>query len=631
MGGRNSHPPSIRQLEAVNENHESLTFNIAIIGETGAGKSSLVNALRGMERDDEGGAAVTDVIQVPNEPMAYVHPIYPDITLWDLPGIGTDEFKSEEYAKNIDLNQYDFFIFVSENRFTENDLRLVCEIQKMKKKFVYVRTHVDASLASEKEKPNFSEKGILEKIRNYFCENLTKAGESSPRVFVISRWHRKMYDFPYLEKALKDEWDDFKRKFSRWSHELKKKRLDRSNEPPKGSFLRSAISRTILKFDLENLGLALEKEDISDIIEKTKQQLDSLSNATLDIAITGRSGAGKSSLVNALRGMSDHDEGSAETGVIQTTMETKAYPHPTFPKVTLWDLPGIGTPEFKAKEYLRKVNFSKYDFFIIVSSGRFTTNDITLAREIQKMKKQFYYVRTKIDVNLDSEKRKQNFNEHETLEKIRNDCSENLKKAEGSSTRVFLMSRWDLSLYDFPSLHATLEEDLDDLKRHAFLMATPTFSREIVKKKRKALESLIWMLALVSCFVGAVPVPGLSLVCDIAILMVALVHFCKVFGLDDDSLRILAKRVGKPVEELRSAIKNTPLPHAITKDLVLSLLSKSLLCATLTLIELACDFVPVLGSIVGGASSFVCTFFMLRSFLQSVEVDAANVRAKATK
>nr|XP_003222909.1 PREDICTED: interferon-inducible GTPase 5 [Anolis carolinensis] len=624
MGGTNSHPSSIQELEDV-------TFNIAVIGETGTGKSSLVNALRGMKTDVEGGAAVTDVIQVLNEPTAYVHPEYSDITLWDLPGIGTNEFKSEEYVKNIDLNKYDFFIIVSEIRFTEDDQRLVHAIQKIKRKFVYVRTKVDKSLESERENPNFSEEGILKKIRNHYCENLTKAGEPSPRVFVISRWHLEMYDFPCLVNALKDELADFKREVSRWSPEKKRKRLDRSNEPPKGSFLRSAISRTILKLDLENLTLALEKEDISDVVAKTQQQLDFLTNATLDIAITGRSGAGKSSLVNALRGMSDYDEGSAETGVIQTTMEIKGYPHPTFPKVTLWDLPGIGTPEFKAKEYLRKVNFSKYDFFIIVSAGRFTTNDITLAREIQKMKKQFYYVRTKIDINIDSEKRKQNFNEHETLEKIRNDCSENLKKAEGSSSRVFLVSRSDLSLYDFPSLHGTLEEDLDDLKRHAFIMASPTFSGEMVKKKKKSLESLIWMLALVSCFVGAVPVPGLSLACDISILMGAMVHFCKVFGLDDNSLHVLAKRVGKPVEELRSAIKNTPLPHTITTDLVLSLLSKSLLCATLTVIELVCDFVPVLGSIVGGASSFVCTFFMLRSFLQSVEVDAANVRAKATK
>ncbi|XP_062996265.1 interferon-gamma-inducible GTPase 10-like isoform X2 [Elgaria multicarinata webbii] len=583
MGGKSSKQPLRNNVpEAKARLFHSLgknTLDIAITGESGAGKSSLINALRGMINDNQIGAAVTDVIESTMEPMAYVHPGHPEVTLWDLPGIGTNTFTAKEYVKEMNFHIYDFFIIVAKERFTEIDATLAHEIQRIKKSFFYVRTNLDFDMNSERRNPHFSEDKTLEKVRENCCENLRKTGESSPRVFLISRWDLKKFDFESLEKALWDECDKLKRHTSTLLLDQERKRCDKSSKPSLRAILGGAISRAILKIDLKELKTALEKMDIQDVIAQSLQELDLLERTTLDIAITGQSGAGKSSLVNALRDMTDFEGSSAETGVVQTTMEVKEYQHPLFPKVTIWDLPGIGTPEFKADEYLKKVDFKKYDFFIIVASGRFTEQDTKLACEIQKMGKRFYYVRTKVDVSIDSESKKQNFSEEKTLEKIRNYCCDNLKNVGESSPRVFLISRWDLSLYDFPFLHDTLEKDLDDLKRHALITAMPAFSSEMLTKKKAAMEALIWKLALVSCFIGAVPVLGLSFVCDIGILVGAMIHLCKVFGLDEASLRSLANRVGKPIHELKSAIKNTPGISEISKELVVGLLSKSLLYA----------------------------------------------------
>ncbi|XP_054854905.1 interferon-inducible GTPase 5-like [Eublepharis macularius] len=392
-----------------------------------------------------------------------------------------------------------------------------------------------------------------------------------------------------------------------------------------------AFTKELIRKELEKLKNDLENRNLPDVIEQNDKYLNLLKNSTLDIAITGVSGAGKSSLVNALRGMTDSEEGAAETGETQITMERMKYSHPTFPNVSIWDLPGIGTPDFKAKNYLKKVHFKEYDFFVIVASNRFTTNDVLLAREILKMKKKFYYVRTKVDVSVDSERRKPNFCEEKCLDKIREYCCDNLAKAGESNPLVFLISRWDLNMFDFPHLQVTLENDLDDLKKYALIASMPAFSRDVLKKKKAAMESLIWKVSLVSCGIGAIPVPGLSLVCDIGILVATMRYFCKVFGLDEDSLRRLASRVRKPLSMLRSAIKKSPMASQVTTEFVTDLLTKSLVCGAVMAAEFALDFVPVLGSLTGGALSFVTTFYILKSFLHDVEEDAENVRAKAVE
>ncbi|XP_015271865.1 PREDICTED: interferon-inducible GTPase 5-like [Gekko japonicus] len=632
MGGKSSTPvvsnkpeeKSAREEENLSDLTVSrkATLDIAVTGLTGAGKSSLVNALRGLSDFDE-EAAKTDVIEGTTEPMGYAHPTFPDVTVWDLPGIGTPNFKAEEYLERVNYSQYDFFIIVASNSFTVNDIQLSQAIQKMKKRFYYVWSKMDIAISSEKLNPDFNEEATLQKVREYCLDNLVEAGISSPEIFLVSNWYPEKYDFPLLQRTLENEIEALRKRILRPA--------DKTTKPSKGSGIHFILLQKILKIDLAKLRDDLMYRSLEEVTEDIRQELDELQNVKLDIAITGVSGAGKSSLVNALRGMADYEEGAAKVGIIQTTMECHAYPHPLFPNVTIWDLPGIGTPEFRPKEYLEKVNFSQYDFFMIVTSERFTENDALLAQEITKMKKTFYFVRSKMDVSMAAEIRDPNFNKDKSIQKIRRYCYDNLTKAGESNPRVFLVSRQNLSMYDFPDLQETLENNLDDLKRHALILAMPLFSRTILKKKKAAMEALIWKLAIVSCAIGALPVPGLSLVCDLGILVGALLHFYKVFGLDEASLRRVAKVFGKDYQVLKSAIKKSPMSSEITPKFVAGLLARSLLWATVSVIELVLDIVPVLGSLFGGVSSFVTTFFMLRSFLKDIVEDAENVRAKATE
>lgn len=164
---------------------------------------------------------------------------------------------------------------------------------------------------------------------------------------------------------------------------------------------------------------------------KIKAMLEEKKNILLNIGITGESGTGKSTFVNAFRGIDNRDDLAAPTGAVETTMEPRSYPHPRWPNVQVWDLPGIGTTKFPAAKYLEHVKFKRYDFFIIISAGRFKENEVTLALEIQRMQKKFYFVRSKIDDNVRSEERSQKvFRLDETLAAIRKDCTDGKSQIE---------------------------------------------------------------------------------------------------------------------------------------------------------------------------------------------------------
>ncbi|XP_025050875.1 interferon-inducible GTPase 5-like [Alligator sinensis] len=156
---------------------------------------------------------------------------------------------------------------------------------------------------------------------------------------------------------------------------------------------------------LKKLKAALEKGDLTAAAKNAQEMLDDAEKISLHIAITGVTGSGKSSFLNAMRGLDDGDEGAADIGVLETTSKPAPFPHPQDPNITFWDLPGIGTPAFPEDTYLQQVEFGRYDFFIIISSTRFTDKDIKLALEIQSLGKSFYFVRSKVDQDLDNERR----------------------------------------------------------------------------------------------------------------------------------------------------------------------------------------------------------------------------------
>nr|XP_020515793.1 interferon-inducible GTPase 5-like [Labrus bergylta] len=375
---------------------------------------------------------------------------------------------------------------------------------------------------------------------------------------------------------------------------------------------------------------ALLKNDQALAVAKINEYFDQQKNVPLNIVITGESCSGKSTFVNAFRGIDNRDEKAAPTGTTETTMEVNPYPHPNHPNVTFWDLPGIGTTKFPADKYMKHVGFEKFDFFIIVSSDRFKENDVRLAKEIQRMEKKFYFVRSKIDNSMrDEERTQRDFNKERSLKKIKDNCIQCLQEQGLKSPQVFLVSSFDLQLYDFHLLEETLERELPEHKRDAFLFAMPNISREIINKKKKALHSKIKYFATLSSAVAGVLIPGLSIAVDIGLLVGVVKQYVYKFGLDIKSLQSLANRAGVPLKELKEATISPLTATQVTPPIVMKVFAQSPNQITLKAVEEGTRFIPIFGIPTAMALSYITTYRGLNTFLDMLAEDAHRVFKKA--
>lgn len=747
---------------------EKAPLNIAVIGETGAGKSSLINALQGVGADKEGTAAPTGVVHTTSERTPYTYTKFPCVTLWDLPGIGSPAFQPHDYLKKIKFEEYDFFIIVSSGRFKHNDAELAKAIVQMNRSFYFVRTHIDLDLMVVKlsAPKRFNKENILEEILNSISSILKEVTYQEPPVFLVSNFNVSDFDFRKLETTLLEELPAYKRhifmltlptviesiidrkrdmlKQKIWKESImprawasipfrgltqndiemleqtlndyrasfgldeasleniaedlnvtleelkanitsphllsyepdislrdkllkyishpyfskvfhlqnyfidavasdvklilsKEELLTNKHPPGHTATCKSSSSRSSpLTAQLLSLGLKkffksfkkeskilseetvtlieshLEDKNLQGALSTISHALRNIDKAPLNIAVTGETGAGKSSFINALRGVRDDEEYAAPTGVVEKTKERTPYPHPKLANVTIWDLPGIGSTTFPPQNYLADMKFGEYDFFVIISATRFKETDAHLAKAIAKMNTKFYFVRTKIDQDLNNEEKSKPkvFNRDGVLQKIRDDCSQHLQKDLSSEPPIFLVSNFDVSDFDFPKLETTLLSELPAHKRHIFMLSLHNVTETAIDRKRDFLKQKIWLEALKAGAWTTIPFGGL--VHDKKqTLEDTLNLYRSYFGLDEASLEKIANDFNVSVDEVKAHIKSL---HLLTENRDMSFGEKLL------------KYIEYISSVTGGPLAsglyFRKTYYWKSLFIDTVANDA---------
>ncbi|KAI4885314.1 hypothetical protein NFI96_012276 [Prochilodus magdalenae] len=377
--------------------------------------------------------------------------------------------------------------------------------------------------------------------------------------------------------------------------------------------------------EMNEMSCVLQSHVATDVLAQVKGMLEEMTSVTLNIAVTGESGAGKSAFINAFRGVADDAPEAAETGVTATTQVASAYPHPTARNVMLWDLPGIGAASFRPETYLKDVGLLKYDFFIIVTADRFQEYHYELAKHITQAQKKFYFIRNKVDRDLEANARRRSqkaLSDDDVLDHIRADCEKNFGQME--KPQIFLLSCFYPQRYDFPTLQMTLLQELEGHKQHALLLSLPNISASLIQRKKKALAGDVWKTAMMACLSSAGM--GSNLRSLIPKVMDTLKSYQQAFCLDADSLHRLASITGISSEELCREVTST-----FGKQLSVNALESYLSHAIPIQQSLATQLerrVPVLGTIIGGGISFMACYFLLTLALKNLSEDGERVMKK---
>ncbi|XP_045168163.2 T-cell-specific guanine nucleotide triphosphate-binding protein 2-like isoform X2 [Mercenaria mercenaria] len=382
---------------------------------------------------------------------------------------------------------------------------------------------------------------------------------------------------------------------------------------------------------VQELNEAYKKHGKSGIIESVKEKLNEWKKVPLNIAITGSSGVGKSSYINALRGMTADDDGAAPVGVVETTASRTPYTHPENECFVLWDLPGVGSPNFPRDSYLEKIQFRRYDFFLVFSASRFTMNDKWLAQQIKQAGKHFYFIRTKIDLDISDNKKSHPITHSmvQVLQTVRSDCMTHLQNEGFTNPEVFIISNFDVNEFDFGQLSERLIKDAPDIKREALTLSLTNLTERIIRTKEKYLKKRIYIVSIASAAAAAVPIPGVGCSVDIAILLEEAVFYRQQLQLDEASFQENAAALNISVNELQRKLN--------LQSQIISFTSAGLLAffASLGISNLSENILklllPIVGIVIASGISYGVQVHCLNKLLDIIVNDALRIHGEMTK
>lgn len=126
----------------------------------------------------------------------------------------------------------------------------------------------------------------------------------------------------------------------------------------------------------------------------------------IHFAIVGKSGSGKSSLINAFLNLRTRDSGAAATGVTETTATIGRYQDPgqqdPRPWTVWYDVPGAGTQNCPAWQYFINQGLFVFDVILIAIGDRFEETDVQLLRDCHRFKIPALIVRSKADMHIEN-------------------------------------------------------------------------------------------------------------------------------------------------------------------------------------------------------------------------------------
>ncbi|KAI6119545.1 interferon-inducible GTPase-domain-containing protein [Pisolithus croceorrhizus] len=465
--------PSLEELEKVKRRiqYKEGIFHFAVAGVAGSGKSSLINAFRGL-RNRDASAAATGVTETTLAMARYpdANPQHPFVW-FDIPGAGTLKIPDWQYFNAQGLYVFDCIIVLFDNRFTMTDVAILSNAKRFKIPTYMVRSKADQHIRNlmrdmgydseqdDEDDPGrrarlltAARKQYIEETRKSVKTNMENAGLPDQRVYIVSNDNvlgmvkgntpRRAIDEVALLTDLFTE-----------AHVRREKAAKMAQEETK-----RAVSA---KEEIEKRW----KEGIQPVVTPTVTELEAAKRRVqykeglFHFAVAGVAGSGKSSLINALRGLRNREAGAAATGVTETTRVFDRYPDPNPQYPLVWyDIPGAGTLKIPDWQYFNAQGLYVFDCIIVLFDNRFTMTDVAILSNCARFNIPAFIVRSKADQHIrnvmkemghDSDDEDSNSGSHDRLyrearqhfiEETRRNVKSNLENANLPDRRAYIVS-----------------------------------------------------------------------------------------------------------------------------------------------------------------------------------------------
>lgn len=253
--------------------------------------------------------------------------------------------------------------------------------------------------------------------------------------------------------------------------------------------------------------------------DKIREELEAKENVKVRIALFGKSGVGKSTLINKLVGHRVAQEGVKT----DTTTEAAEY---EWEGIQLVDLPGYGTTKYDAERYIAHFNILDYDLFICVLTDRIMADDVKQFQLLKSHGKTCIFVRNKHD---------QIWQEGTEIHELEKQIEQDLKEQTQSDEKLHFVSA--RTNYGMDELSKIILQSLDDAKQERWARSAKAYSKDFLEQKKKVCNDLVRNYAALAAANGLNPLPGADVAVDIGIMLKLFSHIKTSFGLTDDVLK----------------------------------------------------------------------------------------------
>jgi uncharacterized protein (DUF697 family) len=239
------------------------------------------------------------------------------------------------------------------------------------------------------------------------------------------------------------------------------------------------------------------------------------------------------------------------------------------------------------------------------------------------MDKPFCFVRSQIDRDFDNA-RSDGESKDEVIKQIMSKSSYILEQNGFKEVKYFTISIRNRMIGQFDELVSYIQRNLPELKSNAVnISMVGVLPIDLIDRKYEILKARIWKVSVTSAGLAALPVPGLDVVLNLALICKELLLYHKTFGFEQQIVMDITQTDYISQKLTSSSIVKIDAANEAMQKFLLIELGR---LATLMAVQSAFDYIlPIIGSLVSGLTAGGVTYRLLHRVLDGCRDDAKLV------